>query len=328
LRTVIYLSIRKVRAGSEAGLEKVVILGSGPAGLTAALYAARAFLSPVVIEGPQSGGQLTTTTDVDNFPGFPTGITGPELIEQMKAQVTRFGTRFESRMVERAEKEGDAVVIRCDDGDPIRTQTLIVASGASAKYLGLPSEKSLMGQGVSACATCDGFFFKDRNIVVIGGGDTAIEEAMFLTRFGKTVTIIHRRDSLRASKIMQERAHANPKIRFVWNKEVVEVLDPSKGQVVGARLRDTKTGEISEIACEGFFLGIGHTPNSAFLKGVVEMDGQGYIKTFGGSRTSVPGIFAAGDVQDPVYRQAVTAAGSGCMAAIDAERYLEGLSHK
>lgn len=326
--TVIYPGTRKVWTGSEAGLEKVVILGSGPAGLTAALYAARAFLAPVVIEGPQSGGQLTTTTDVDNFPGFPTGITGPELIEHMKAQVIRFGTRFESRLVERAEKEGDTVAIRCDDGDPVRTQTLIVASGASAKYLGLPSEKSLMGQGVSACATCDGFFFKDRNIVVIGGGDTAIEEAMFLTRFGKTVTIIHRRDSLRASKIMQERAHANPKIRFVWNKEVVEVLDPSKGQVVGARLRDTKTGEISEIACEGFFLGIGHTPNSSFLKGVVEMDGQGYIKTFGGSRTSVPGIFAAGDVQDPVYRQAITAAGSGCMAAIDAERYLEGLSHK
>ncbi len=318
----------KVRAGSEAGLEKVVILGSGPAGLTAALYSARAFLSPVVIEGPQSGGQLTTTTDVDNFPGFPTGVTGPELIEHMKAQVIRFGTRFESRMVEKVEKEEDTVVIHCDDGDPVRTQTLIVASGASAKYLGLPSEKSLMGQGVSACATCDGFFFKDRNIVVIGGGDTAIEEAMFLTRFGKTVTIIHRRDSLRASKIMQERAHANPKIRFVWNKEVVEVLDPSKGHVVGARLKDTKTGEISEIACEGFFLGIGHTPNSSFLKGIVEMDGQGYVKTLGGSKTSVPGIFAAGDVQDPVYRQAITAAGSGCMAAIDAERYLEEMSHK
>lgn len=309
-------------------MEKVVILGSGPAGLTAALYSARAFLSPLVLEGPQSGGQLTTTTDVDNFPGFPTGITGPELIEYMKAQVLRFGTRFESRMVERVEKDGDMVVVRCDDGEPVRTQTLIVASGASAKYLGLPSEKALMGQGVSACATCDGFFFKDRNIVVVGGGDTAIEEALFLTRFGKSVTIVHRRDSLRASKIMQERAHANPKIRFLWNKEVVEVLDPSKGQVVGARLKDTRTGEISEIGCEGFFLGIGHTPNSGFLKGVVEMDGQGYIKTFGGTKTSTPGIFAAGDVQDPTYRQAITAAGSGCMAAIDAERYLEGLSHK
>lgn len=309
-------------------MEKVVILGSGPAGLTAALYTARAFLSPIVIEGPQSGGQLTTTTDVDNFPGFPTGITGPELIEHMKAQVLRFGTRFESRMVERVEKDGDVVVVRCDDGEPVRTQTLIVASGASAKYLGLPSEKALMGQGVSACATCDGFFFKDRNIVVVGGGDTAIEEALFLTRFGKTVTIVHRRDTLRASKIMQERAHSHPKIRFLWNKEVVEVLDPSKGQVVGARLKDTRTGEIGDIACEGFFLGIGHTPNSGFLKGVVEMDRQGYIKTFGGTKTSVPGIFAAGDVQDPTYRQAITAAGSGCMAAIDAERYLEGLSHK
>ncbi|MHB1606082.1 MAG: thioredoxin-disulfide reductase [Leptospirales bacterium] len=307
-------------------MEKVVILGSGPAGLTAALYSARAFLSPLVIEGPQSGGQLTTTTDVDNFPGFPKGITGPELIEQMRGQVVRFGTRFESRNVEKAFVRGNLIHIECDDGDPVQTKTLIVASGASARYLGLPSERALMGQGVSACATCDGFFFKDKRIVVVGGGDTAVEEALFLTRFGQKVTIIHRRDVLRASKIMQERARNNQKIEFLWNKEVLEVKDVSLGRVTGVKLRDLKDGSEMDYPCEGFFLGIGHTPNSKFLEGVVEMDSKGYIRTFGGTRTSVPGIFAAGDVQDPTYRQAITAAGSGCMASIDAERYLEGLS--
>lgn len=308
-------------------MEKVVILGSGPAGLTAALYSARAFLSPLVIEGPQSGGQLTTTTDVDNFPGFPKGITGPELIEQMREQVLRFGTRFESRNVEKIVVTGNAIQIQCDDGDhSIETKTLIVASGASAQYLGLPSERALMGQGVSACATCDGFFFKEKEIVVVGGGDTALEEALFLTRFGQKVTVIHRRDVLRASKIMQERARSNKKIEFLWNKEVVEVQDVAQGRVTGVRLRDVKDGSEMDYPCQGFFLGIGHTPNSRFLNGVVEMDSRGYIKTFEGSRTSVPGIFAAGDVQDPTYRQAITAAGSGCMASIDAERYLEGLS--
>lgn len=307
-------------------MEKVVILGSGPAGLTAALYSARAFLSPLVIEGPQSGGQLTTTTDVDNFPGFPKGITGPELIEQMREQVLRFGTRFESRNVEKVSVKGNGIHIQCDDGEPIETMTLIVASGASARYLGLPSERALMGQGVSACATCDGFFFKEKEIVVVGGGDTALEEALFLTRFGRKVTIIHRRDVLRASKIMQERARANKKIEFLWNKDVIEVKDVSQGRVTGVRLRDSQDGSEIDYPCEGFFLGIGHTPNSRFLEGVVEMDSKGYIRTFGGSRTSVPGIFAAGDVQDPTYRQAITAAGSGCMASIDAERYLEGLS--
>ncbi len=306
-------------------MEKIVILGSGPAGLTAALYSARAFLSPLVLEGPQSGGQLTTTTDVDNFPGFPKGITGPELIEQMREQVLRFGTRFESRNVEKVSVKDNRIAIHCDDGSPIETMTLIVASGASARYLGLPSERALMGQGVSACATCDGFFFREKEIVVVGGGDTALEEALFLTRFGTKVTIIHRRDSLRASKIMQERARSNKKIAFLWNKEVIEVKDVSMGRVTGVRLRDTQSGLESDYPCEGFFLGIGHTPNSGFLEGVVEMDPKGYIKTFGGSRTSVSGIFAAGDVQDPTYRQAITAAGSGCMASIDAERYLEGL---
>ena len=307
-------------------MEKVVILGSGPAGLTAALYTARAFLSPLLIEGPQSGGQLTTTTDVDNFPGFPKGVTGPELIEFMREQVLRFGTRFETRVVEKVTREKDVIRVFCDDEKVLETKTLIVASGASAKYLGLPSEKALMGQGVSACATCDGFFFKDKEIVVVGGGDTAIEEALFLTRFGSKVTIIHRRDSLRASKIMQERAKANKKISFLWNKEVVEIRDVSAGKVTGVVLKDVVDGSISEYPCEGFFLGIGHTPNSRFLDGVVERDSNGYIKTFTGSRTSAPGIFAAGDVQDPVYRQAITAAGSGCMAAIDAERYLESLA--
>ena len=307
-------------------VEKVIILGSGPAGLTAALYTARAFLSPLLLEGPQSGGQLTTTTEVDNFPGFPKGVTGPELIESMRNQVLRFGTRFDTQIVEKVVREEHVIRVYCDNDRMFETQTLIVASGASARYLGLPSEKALMGQGVSACATCDGFFFKDKEIVVVGGGDTAIEEALFLTRFGTKVTIIHRRDSLRASKIMQERARSNKKISFLWNKEVVEVLDVSIGRVTGVRLKDTVDGSISEFPCQGFFLGIGHTPNSLFLENVVERDPNGYIKTFGGSKTSVPGIFAAGDVQDPVYRQAITAAGSGCMAAMDAERFLETLS--
>ncbi len=303
-------------------MEKVLILGSGPAGLTAALYSARAGLSPVVLEGPQAGGQLTTTTEVDNFPGFPDGITGPELIERMRAQVLRFGTRFMTRSIDKVVREDGGFLLTGDD-EPVKTRTLIIASGASAKYLGLPSEKALMGAGVSACATCDGFFFKNKEIVVIGGGDTALEEGIFLTRFGTSVTIVHRRDRLRASKAMQDRAFANDKIRFAWNKEILEVLDVSKGVVTGVRVRDVVTDEISVIPCQGFFLGIGHTPNSHFVRGLCDMDEVGYIRTHDGTKTSVPGIFAAGDVQDPHYRQAISAAGSGCMAAIDAERFLE-----
>jgi thioredoxin reductase (NADPH) len=318
--------VDNILAGQGGYVEDVVILGSGPAGLTAALYTARAGLSPVVLEGPQHGGQLTTTTEVDNFPGFPDGITGPELIERMKAQVQRFGTRFITRSIESVVPEKGGFILSGED-ETIHTRTLIIASGASAKYLGLPSEKALMGAGVSACATCDGFFFKERDIVVVGGGDTALEEAIFLTRFGKSVTIIHRRDRLRASKAMQDRALANEKIRFAWNKEVLEVLDVSKGQVSGVRVKDSVTGDISEIPCQGFFLGIGHTPNSQFVKGLCDMDEVGYIRTHSGTKTSVPGIFAAGDVQDPTYRQAISAAGSGCMAAMDAERFLEAGGH-
>ncbi len=305
-------------------MEKVIILGTGPAGLTAALYTARAFLSPLVLEGPQAGGQLTITTEVENFPGFPDGITGPELIERMRGQVLRFGARIESAVIERVEKrdKGGFRVIT-DEGKTYESWTVIVATGASAKFLGLPSEKALMGAGVSACATCDGFFFREKEIVVVGGGDTALEEAMFLTRFATKVTLIHRRDTLRASKIMQEKAFENPKIDFLWNKEILEVLDVSKQQVTGVRIRDTKTGEESVHPCSGFFVAIGHSPNTAFLHGLAETDAVGYLKTTSGSKTSVPGLFAAGDVSDPVYRQAISAAGTGCMAAIDAERFLE-----
>ncbi len=308
----------------------VIILGTGPAGYTAALYTSRAFLTTLMLTGPQDGGQLTTTTEVDNYPGFPKGIQGPELMEDLKAQVVRFGTeiRLESGSRVQGLGSGKGFLIETAEKNKYEAKAIIVATGASAKYLGLPSEQRLMGKGVSACATCDGFFFKGKEVVVVGGGDTVMEEATFLTKFATKVTIIHRREEFRASAIMLERANKNPKITFMTNKTVEEVLGESS--VTGVKLKDAKTGEVSEYPAQGFFLAIGHQPNTGFLKDTLEVDEKGYIvvqKTNSPlepqTRTSVEGIFAAGDCVDPRYRQAVVAAGMGCQAAMDAEKWLE-----
>jgi len=301
---------------------KVVIMGSGPAGLTAALYSARADLEPVVFEGLEAGGQLTLTTDVENFPGFPNGVLGPELMDSMKQQAERFGAHCLFGEITKVDFSKRPFVITSSEKEII-ADTFIISSGASAKMLGLDSERELLGYGVSTCATCDGFFYKDKEIVVIGGGDTAIEEAIFLTKFGSKVTVIHRRDELRASKIMQDRAFANDKIEFVWDTEVEEVLGTKETGVNAVRIKNIKTGDTSEISCEGFFVAIGHTPNTSLFQGQLDMDENGYLITMNGStQTNIPGVFAAGDVQDHQYRQAITAAGTGCMAAIDAERFL------
>lgn len=305
---------------------QVTIIGTGPAGLTGALYAGRANLNPLVIEGIEKGGQLMLTTAVENYPGFRDGIMGPDLMEEMRLQAGHFGAEF---------VEGDVSAIDLSQR-PFRilvgkteysTDTLILATGATAKWLDLGVDKQLSGRGVSTCATCDGFFFKGRAVAVVGGGDTAMEEAIYLSKLCSSVTVIHRRDTLRASKVMQDKARSLANVEFIWNTEVVDIKDPAKGAVTGLLLKNLMTGETSELSVDGLFIAIGHIPNTTLVAGQVTLDEGGYIVTYGGTRTNVPGVFAAGDVQDHIYRQAVTAAGSGCMAAIDAERFLSGLAH-
>jgi thioredoxin reductase (NADPH) len=303
-------------------MRNLIIIGSGPAGWTAAVYAARAELKPLLFEGPEPGGQLTTTTEIENFPGFPKGILGTELMAQMREQAARFGTEIISQNVTALDLTTQPFRVQAG-GQDYETKTVIISTGATARRLGLESEKQLYGKGVSACATCDGFFFKGKKVIVVGGGDSAMEEANFLTRFADKVTLVHRRDAFRASKIMQERTFKNPKIEVVWNTAVEEILGVAAGHVTGVKLKHMLTGEMSELPIDGVFSAIGHVPNTELFKHSLELDEKGYIKTVPGTpRTSIPGVFAAGDVQDPHYRQAVTAAGSGCAAAIEAERYL------
>ena len=303
-------------------IRNVVIIGSGCAGHTAALYTARANLKPLVLEGHEPGGQLSLTTLVENFPGFPNGIQGPELIENMRTQAGRFGAQYQLGHVATAELSKRPFTLKVGT-DTIETRSLIIASGASARWLGLPSEQALIGHGVSSCATCDGFFFSGKEIVVIGGGDSAMEEATFLTRFATKVTLIHRREQFRASKIMLERAQRNDKVHFLPNTVVEDVYDPAKHEVTGLKLRNVKTGEVSDFPTSAMFLGIGHIPNARMFHGQLDMDADGYLVTKDYVHTRVPGVYACGDVQDRRYRQAITAAGSGCMAALEVERFLE-----
>jgi thioredoxin reductase (NADPH) len=304
---------------------RVVIIGSGPAGLTAALYTARANLKPLLIEGLEAGGQLMLTTMVENWPGFRDGIMGPDLMAEMRAQAERFGAEIIQGNVKSVDLAQRPFPIELADGRSVLADALIIATGASARWLDIGSDRKLSGHGVSTCATCDGYFFRGKPIAVVGGGDSALEEATYLTRFASKVILIHRRDTLRASKIMQDKAFANPKIEFMWDSEIASVNDVEKGEVTGVTVRHVKTGALTDVPLDGVFIAIGHTPNTSLFKGQIELDANGYVVTHDGSRTSVPGVFAAGDVQDHVYRQAITAAGSGCMAAIDAERFLEGL---
>jgi thioredoxin reductase (NADPH) len=310
-----------------AEMKKVVIIGSGPAGLTAALYAARANLNPVVYEGIQSGGQLTITTEVENFPGFENGIMGPELMDTMRKQVSRFGAELRSLEITSIDFSKRPFKLIDSKNNEIYAKSIIIATGATAKLLNIESEKNYMGYGVSACATCDGFFYRGLKVLVVGGGDTAMEEANFLTKFASEVVIVHRRDEFRASKIMQDKVKSNKKVSFLLSSVIEEVLGETKNNkkyVTGAKIKNVKTGEISEVKCDGIFMAIGHDPNTSLLKGVIEMDSNGYVITKPKSAaTNIPGVFACGDVQDPYYKQAITAAGSGCMAALDAERFLD-----
>jgi thioredoxin reductase (NADPH) len=305
----------------------VVVLGSGCAGNTAAIYAARANLQPLVIEGHEPGGQLSITTEVENFPGFPEGILGPQLVENMKQQAQRFGATYQHGRVVHADLSKRPFVLELEHGEKIATRTLIIATGASARWLGLPNEHKLIGRGVSSCATCDGFFFRGRKIMVIGGGDSAMEEANFLSRFGSEVTLVHRSATFRASKIMLERAQANPKIQFLPHTVVEDIYDVSKGEVTGVKLRNVSTKEVYDRPVDGFFVAIGHIPNTKPFASQLDLDPDGYIVTHGGARTNIAGVFHAGDVQDRSYRQAITASGAGCMAAIEVERFLEAEGH-
>ncbi|MBM3219607.1 MAG: thioredoxin-disulfide reductase [Candidatus Rokubacteria bacterium] len=306
-------------------LRQVIIIGGGPAGYTAAIYAARANLAPLQITGVQAGGQLTLTTTVENYPGFTDGVLGPELMDTMRKQAERFGAEMIADDVTEVDLSVRPYTVRVG-ADAYKAQTVIIATGASSKLLGLPSETALMGRGVSTCATCDGFFFKDQNVMVVGGGDTAIEEALYLARLGRQVEVVHRRDTLRASKIMVERAQQNPKIRFIWDCVVEDILDPTLGKVTGVLLKNVKTGARIERPVDGLFVAIGHRPNTRLFKGQIDLLPNDYIKVVPGTtQTSAPGVFAAGDVQDFTWRQAITAAGTGCMAALEAERYLETL---
>ena len=304
----------------------VIIVGSGPAGLTASLYTARANLKPLLIEGLESGGQLMLTTMVENWPGFRDGIMGPDLMTEMRVQAERFGTEILQGDVATIDLQQAPFKVTLADKQSFTSDTLIVATGAAARWLDIGSDRKLSGHGVSTCATCDGYFFRGRPIAMVGGGDSAMEEAIYLTKFASKVTVIHRRNTLRASKIMQDKALANEKIEFIWDTEILEVRDVAKGEVTGVLLRNVKTEKQQELAVDGVFIAIGHTPNTSLFKSQIDLDSAGYIVTSQGTRTSVPGVFAAGDVQDHLYRQAITAAGSGCMAAMDAERYVENLS--
>ncbi|PIN81540.1 thioredoxin-disulfide reductase [Candidatus Woesearchaeota archaeon CG10_big_fil_rev_8_21_14_0_10_32_9] len=303
-------------------MEKVIILGNGIAGLTAAIYTARASLSPLVLSGPEDGGQLTLTNEVENFPGFPEGVMGPQLIVNAKQQAEKFGAKFKTGIATKFEKKEDHYILTVDDKEQLETETLIIATGASARWMDIPSEEKFKGKGVSTCATCDGFFYKGKEIIIVGGGDSAMEEANFLTKFASKVTVVHRRDALRASKIMQDKFFKNPKTDILWNKVVEEVIGTEKG-VTGVKLKDTVTGEISDFVCDGVFLALGHVPNTSIFKELLKVNDQGYLITDRFMKTDLEGVFAAGDVQDTRYRQAITAAGSGCQAAMEVEKYLE-----